>query len=183
VFVQPLCSRGENHGPEGGVLLHTTAMAVRRSPHLPRRLAVPGCRIGTGGTSGAETLGKAGRVRFVGQVNDAELAWLYANSAGVIAAGQEDFGLAPVEGACFGKSVAALRSGGFLDTVVEGTTGVFFDVATPQRIASAVQHLLQHPWDADKIAEHSQQFAQSCFARRVGDAIRTPSPAATTAGA
>ena len=39
----------------------------------------------------------------------------------------EDFGLTPLEVAAFGKPTAAPRLGGFLDTIVEGRTGVFYD--------------------------------------------------------
>ena len=72
-------------------------------------------------------------VTFLGEVNDPRLRWLYANCEGLVAASREDFGLTPVEAASFGKPVAALRWGGFLDSVVEGITGVFFDVADPVR--------------------------------------------------
>ena len=163
------------------LLAYKNVKAVSSAFHrLPTsRLVV----VGTGPEQSTLMAAAGPNVRFVGQVDDAQLAWLYANCAGVIAAGHEDFGLAPVEAACFGKPVAALRSGGFLDTVVEGTTGVFFDAATPQCIAAAVGHLLQRSWDGDKIAEHSQQFVQSCFARRIGDAIKRQSPTATTVGA
>ena len=47
----------------------------------------------------------------------------------LVAASYEDFGLTPLEAAAFGKPTAALRFGGFLDTVSEGETGVFFDDA------------------------------------------------------
>ena len=60
---------------------------------------------------------------MVGEVSDAGLRWLYANSTGLVAASYEDFGLTPLEAASFGLPTAALRWGGFLDTIVEGVTG------------------------------------------------------------
>ena len=65
-----------------------------------------------------------------------------------MAASYEDFGLTPVEAAAFGKPTAALRWGGFLDTIVEGTTGVFFDEPEPQLIAEAVDRLAARPGGA-----------------------------------
>ena len=65
--------------------------------------------------------------------------WTTTNCAGstgrasaLVAASYEDFGLTPVEAAAFGRPTAALRWGGFLDTIVEGTTGCFFDEPTPE---------------------------------------------------
>ena len=57
-------------------------------------------------------------VSLLGRVDDTELAWLYANCAGVVCASYEDFGLTALEAAACGKPVVALRAGGFLDTVV-----------------------------------------------------------------
>jgi glycosyltransferase involved in cell wall biosynthesis len=70
-------------------------------------------------------------VRFLGRVTDGELRWLYSQCEGLVAAAFEDFGLTPIEAAICGKPTAALRAGGFLDTVVDGQTGVFFDTLTP----------------------------------------------------
>ena len=57
----------------------------------------------------------------------------------LVAASFEDFGLTPVEAAAFGTPTVALRYGGYLDTVIEGTTGVFFDTPTASSIADAVR--------------------------------------------
>ena len=72
----------------------------------------------------------AKNVQLLGSVNDAQLRWLYAHSLGLVAASYEDSGLTPVEAAAFGRPTAALRSGGFLDTVIDGETGVS---STPRR--------------------------------------------------
>jgi glycosyltransferase involved in cell wall biosynthesis len=106
-------------------------------------------------------------VALLGRVDDAQLAWLYSNCAGVVAAAHEDFGLTPVEAASCGKPVAALRAGGFLDTVVEGKTGVFFDAPDAPSIASAVRGLLERPWDSASIEVHAGSFVESSFAGRL----------------
>ena len=80
-------------------------------------------------------------VTVLGHVSDASLRWLYRESAGLVAASYEDFGLTPVEAAMFGRPTAALRLGGFLDTTVDGSTGVFFDEPDPRLIAAAVDRL------------------------------------------
>ncbi len=77
-------------------------------------------------------------VTFVGQVTDAQVSWLYANCRALVAASYEDFGMTPVEAATFGKPTVALRWGGFLDTIDEGRTGVFFDAPTGEAVADAL---------------------------------------------
>lgn len=55
-----------------------------------------------------EALRRAGAVRFLGRVDDHELAWLYANAAVCVSLSlDEGFGLTPVEAAMFGAPVLA----------------------------------------------------------------------------
>jgi glycosyltransferase involved in cell wall biosynthesis len=127
--------------------------------------------VGTGPEKNRLTAMAGSNVALLGQVEDDELAWLYSNCAGVVAASHEDFGLTPVEAASCGKPVAALRSGGFLDTVIEGKTGLFFDEPDPPSIALAVRDLLEQPWDAESIEGHAEYFVESFFAGRLKAAV------------
>jgi glycosyltransferase involved in cell wall biosynthesis len=104
---------------------------------------------------------------FTGTVGDEELAWLYANAAGLVAASYEDFGITPLEAAAFGIPVAALRWGGFLDTVRDGETGVFFDAPEAGPIRDAVARLLGHPWDRAGLAAHAATFSEDRFAAKM----------------
>ena len=106
-------------------------------------------------------------VTVLGQVGDANLRWLYASSTGLVAASYEDFGLTPVEAATFGKPTAALRWGGFLDTTVEGTTGVFFDEPLPRLIAEAVDRMSTVPWATGTLTTHARQFSRQRFVERM----------------
>jgi glycosyltransferase involved in cell wall biosynthesis len=106
-------------------------------------------------------------VRFCGSVSDAELRWLYANSGGLVAASYEDYGLTPLEAAAFGKPTAALRWGGYLDTVVEGRTGVFFPAPEPAAIERAVREMTGHPWSQEPIRDHSEDFSEERFTQRL----------------
>jgi len=87
-------------------------------------------------------------VTFVGGTDDAGLRWLYANCRGLVCAGFEAYGLAPVEGAAFGKPTVALREGGLTDVVLEGRTGEFFDRLEPSAIADAVRRVDGCRYDA-----------------------------------
>jgi glycosyltransferase involved in cell wall biosynthesis len=106
-------------------------------------------------------------VRFVGMVDDAELRWLYASCGGIASASHEDYGLTPLEAAAFGKPAAVLRWGGYEETVVEGQTGVFFDVATPAAVTEGIRRLRRHPWDPGALQAHAARFSEASFIARL----------------
>jgi glycosyltransferase involved in cell wall biosynthesis len=106
-------------------------------------------------------------VHFTGAVDDEELRWLYAHARCLVAASYEDFGLTPVEAAAFGKPTAALRFGGYLDTVREDGTGVFFELPEAGAISEAVRTVLDQPWEAAAIRRHADRFSEERFTRRM----------------
>jgi glycosyltransferase involved in cell wall biosynthesis len=110
-------------------------------------------------------------VTFVGVLPDPELRWLYANARALVTASYEDFGLTPLEAAAFGKPTAALRFGGFLDTIVEGETGVFFDTPEPQAVAAALRRTLDLDWDVDALTRHVAAFSESRFSERMREVV------------
>jgi len=106
-------------------------------------------------------------VSFVGTVTDRQLRWLYQNASAVIAPSFEDFGLTPLEGATAGRPTVALRAGGYLDTVVEGKTGVFFEEAHPASLSQAVREALSQHWDSGIIKAHARLFSEERFVARL----------------
>jgi glycosyltransferase involved in cell wall biosynthesis len=109
-------------------------------------------------------------VTFVGDAPDAQLRWLYANCRALIAASHEDFGLTPLEAAGFGKPTAALRWGGFLDTIEEARTGVYFEELTATAIADAVRELRSTAWRTETIQSVATRFSEERFIERIVDA-------------
>jgi len=137
---------------------------VRAFERLPgERLVVVG-----DGPDEARLRGLAGsNVHFAGVVADEELRWLYASSRAYVTASYEDFGLTPLEAASFGKPTAALRYGGFLDTILEGETGVYFDAPRSEDVFEALRGLLAERWDAGAIAAHVESFSEARFTLRI----------------
>ncbi|GAA4161195.1 glycosyltransferase [Gryllotalpicola daejeonensis] len=117
-------------------------------------------------------------VHLVGGVTDAQLRWLYRNALALVAAAYEDYGLAPLEAASFGRPSLALHDGGFLDTVRAGETGVFFEEPDAADIAGAVDELKRITWDPQLIAEHAESFSAARFAARLADAAGVGQPVA-----
>ncbi len=108
-------------------------------------------------------------VRFLGHVPDADLPALLGRCRAFVFPGYEDFGIAPVEAQAAGRPVIAYRAGGALDTVLEGTTGGFFDEPTPESLVAAVQ-----AFDADAVDPVAcRQNAERFSARRFRTEIRS----------
>ena len=112
-----------------------------------------------------------GNVTMAEGVSDAQLRWAYAHAVAVIAPSREDFGLTPVEGFAFGTPALALRAGGYLDTVVEGESGWFFDEATPAAVQATVGWLADHPVAPGSLREQAARFTRGGFAEAVQDVM------------
>jgi glycosyltransferase involved in cell wall biosynthesis len=123
--------------------------------------------VGEGAQADALRAEATANVMLLGTVGDAQLRWLYATCGGLVSASREDLGLTPLEAASFGKPAAVLRWGGFLDTVVDGETGVFFEHPTATDIAAAVRTLVERDWNASGIEAHAARFSQCAFAEQL----------------
>lgn len=97
-------------------------------------------------------------------IDDSTLRWLYANCRALVSAAYEDFGLTPVEAMAFGKPTIALRAGGYLDSVVENVTGIFFDSPTATHISGALAMLDDRSFDEAAIRRESERFSLERFA-------------------
>ena len=102
-------------------------------------------------------------VELIGSVNDRELRWLYANCKALIAPAYEDYGLTPLEAASFGKPTIALRGGGYLDTVLEGKSGYFFQKLSLTSIIDTINKLDEYPLDSGEIRQYASLFSEDHF--------------------
>jgi glycosyltransferase involved in cell wall biosynthesis len=127
--------------------------------------------VGTGPSADELATGAPPNVTFLGRVDDDELRWLYGACQGLVSASYEDFGLTPVEAAAFGRPTAALRWGGFLDTIVEGETGVLFDAPEPGAVAAAIDELVATPWSERALVDHAATYAPDRFIATVGEVV------------
>lgn len=112
-------------------------------------------------------------VRFASNLTDAQMRWAYASAKAVIAPSHEDFGITPLEGAAWGKPTIALRAGGYLDTILEGTTGMFIHEPTAECIRDAVRSFRPEAWNPREIAEHVQVFSEERFHTRLRAGVQS----------
>ena len=132
-----------------------------------RRLVV----VGRGPQADRLRAMKTSNVTMVSDISDGELAWLYRNCRAILAASYEDYGLTPLEAGIWGRPAIALRYGGFLDTINEGVSGMYFDEPTPGDIAEAVDRFEMTKFDSDKIRDHVKQFSEASFSEKLHDAV------------
>lgn len=126
----------------------------------------------------AETLERSAprNVTFLRDLTDGQMRTVYERSRALVAASYEDYGLTPLEAALFGKPSVVLAAGGFLDTMIPGTTATFFASPTPDSISDGVRSLLLHSWNQAVIRQHADQFTELAFVRRLRDEIENLSP-------
>lgn len=105
--------------------------------------------------------------RIVSDVSDAELRWIYQHATALLAPSLEDFGLTPLEANGRGLPVLALRGGGYLETVDEGVSGLFFDELSPAAISEGVDRVAGHAWSVDRLHAHARAFGEDRFADRI----------------
>jgi glycosyltransferase involved in cell wall biosynthesis len=104
-------------------------------------------------------------VTCLGVVADDQLRWLYANARALVSVSDEDFGLTPLEANAFGTPVAVLRAGGFVETTLEGVSGVFIEAADPDAVRDALTGFPQ--FDEQDVRGNAERFSVVAFTARL----------------
>ncbi|MBI5465553.1 glycosyltransferase [Candidatus Gottesmanbacteria bacterium] len=99
-------------------------------------------------------------IKFLGQVSDRELWEIYSDCKALLAtATDEDFGITPVEAMSAGRPVIAYRGGGYLESVVEGKTGLFFDESKVDSLSRAISHYNNIYYHSEK---RTKKMSEDC---------------------
>jgi len=142
-------------------------LAVRAFSQLGLPLVV----IGDGRDRGALEALAAPNIRFLGRLDDEQAAQYLARCRALVFPGEEDFGITPLEAQATGRPVIAYAGGGVLETVDEGTTGLFFREATPEALAATVARFHDEDFDPVVIRNHALRFDRSEFERRLDEYV------------
>ncbi|KAJ8622558.1 hypothetical protein MRB53_031087 [Persea americana] len=144
-------------------------LAVAACTRLGRRLIV----VGTGPESQRLRAMAGPTVEFKGWASFEELKDLTRNCRALLFPGEEDFGIVPLEAMASGRPVIAYGSGGALDTVVEGETGVFFHEQTEAALTEAIERFEsdEQRFDPQAIRAHARGFGRDVFRGRLKSAI------------
>lgn len=106
-----------------------------------KNVGVPLKIFGSGILAGELKRLAGGGVEFLGKVNDKDLVKYYAGAkAFIVAQKDEDFGMTTVEAQAVGTPVIAYRGGGYLESVVDKKTGLFFNELTIESLANVIKN-------------------------------------------
>lgn len=111
-------------------------------------------------------------VEFLGSVDEQTLASLIEGCRALVQAGEEDFGIAPLEANSLGRPVIAFRGGGAVETVRDGLTGILFDDQRQDAMSRAFDRLEAKTWDPQVLRAHAAAFNEKRFHAEVIDLIR-----------
>jgi glycosyltransferase involved in cell wall biosynthesis len=126
---------------------------------------------------GAELKEIAGpTVEFLGEVTDEEKYKLMAGArAFIFPADNEDFGITPVEAMASGTPVIAHRSGGVVETVIEGKTGLFFDEFSVKSLSAAIKKFEKMTFNPEECISQAKKFSKERFVKEITKFIETKS--------
>ncbi len=121
-------------------------------------------------------------VTFTGRIGDVEVAELMRSARALVVTAAEEFGIAAVESLASGRPVIALGSGGVLETVRAGETGVYYEPGDPLALARAVAGFDPLAVDPAACGAAARRFGlphfQSPLHRLVDETVAAARPAA-----
>jgi len=111
-------------------------------------------------------------VKFLGSCDEDQLISLYSRCEGFITTAiDEDFGITPLEAMASGKPVVAVKEGGYLETIVDGHTGI---LVSPDKksICKAIRKISEDPeYYKIECINRARLFDYSVFKKTVLDYV------------
>ena len=134
---------------------------------LANKLGLPLTVIGTGRESARLRAMAGPTITFAGYVSDAELPAYYRKAKAVFFPTHEDAGIVPLEAEASGAPVIAFGQGGARDTVIDGTTGLFFAEQTCAAMEQTFRRFDTMKFDHEAIRRHARSFSSTQFRERM----------------
>ncbi len=106
-------------------------------------------------------------ITFLGYVSDFKKIELIKGCEALINTQREDFGIVPLEVMYCGKPVIAFGSGGALETVVDGKTGVFFDKQTSESLSKTLVGFDAKHYSSSICKDRALDFDKRVFIDRI----------------
>ncbi|MBI3485508.1 glycosyltransferase [Candidatus Daviesbacteria bacterium] len=111
-------------------------------------------------------------IEFLGHVDDQKRVELLTSAKALIVASEdEDFGITAVESMASGTPVIAVKAGGYLETVIENKTGIFFEKASAESLMEALEKFDQSKFKAEDLKKHSEKFSKERFKKEILDLV------------
>lgn len=112
-------------------------------------------------------------VSLLGHQPDEAVQYYMQHARAFVFAAEEDFGIVPVEAQACGTPVIAYGKGGALETVVPGTTGLFFGEQSAAALKNAVEHFasIEERFVPGEIRQHAEKFSADRFRRELSNFV------------
>jgi len=135
-------------------------LMIEAARTLGHRLVV----IGEGSDkSRLQSLVGDGDVQFLGRLSDEEAATWRRHAKAFLVAGDEDFGLTPVEAHSAGVPVVGVAVGGALETIIPGINGELAENDSVEAYAQAIDRAWTRNWDKEGIKKTTEPFRPETF--------------------
>lgn len=131
-----------------------------------RRAGVPITVVGDGPERRRLEQQFGDQARFLGRLDDRDLAELYARARAVVMPNIEEFGIVAVEAQASGRPVVAADAGGARETVIDGETGVLVPPEDAGGLAEALLMTDFDRFDPERSRRQAERFSPPEFRRR-----------------
>jgi len=108
---------------------------------------------------------------FLGRMSDEDLASLYASARAVVVPSMEEFGITAVEAQAAGRPVIAAGSGGALETVLDGRTGLLATLDDVDSFQQAIEHIDRLDFDPAEAVRNANRFSVAAFQLRLSQEV------------
>jgi glycosyltransferase involved in cell wall biosynthesis len=144
--------------------VHIALEAARRA-HAPIRVVGSGPELEALRASYPEA-------DFLGRLDDAQLAELYASARAVIVPSMEEFGITAVEAQAAGRPVIAASAGGALETVIDGETGRLVRLDDVDSFAGAILEIDGLGLDPALAVKNAERFSVAKFQAGISEHVQ-----------
>ena len=114
-------------------------------------------------------------IEFLGWISDEERVRLLQNAKALIVASEdEDFGITSIEAQAAGTPVIAPKSGGFLETVIDGQTGLLYGgpgMVTVESLVRLLREFREDQFSAEILRKNAERFSKERFKREILELI------------
>jgi len=137
------------------------------------RLGLPLKIVGDGPHRKTLEAMSASNIEFLGKLPNELLPQVYGHCEALIFPGSEDFGIVPVEAQACGRPVIAYASGGALETVIDGVTGLFFKEPNVDALIQAVKKFekIKGNFFPSIVRNNALRFDETLFKKEMKDFI------------
>jgi glycosyltransferase involved in cell wall biosynthesis len=150
-------------------------LAIEACKRVGAKLKIVGGSGKHGGRDRARLEAVAGGsplVEFLGWVPDEQIGELWRKCRGFIFAGEDDFGIVPLEANAAGRPVIAYAGGGALETLGEGETGAFFRQPTVDSLAEVLAGFDEKRYDPARCRANAERFDIPVFKEKLAGFVR-----------